>query len=179
MQRSHIHVVHVRNTGSFVFSSRSNHGVLEWPLVKVAALARKCVTIQDNHHHIERPLDAGPKFQHIRCRTHYASRRFRPGSTLARTVYTGRHLILAAPNCPVLDAWAKLERQTARVLLGAYLRPRIRRRALRAPSLDPRTFPNVALRAVRLPLVELGIIVRILKSEILALYPSKFRSTLY
>ena len=106
----------------------SNHGVLEWPLVKVAALARKCVTIQDNHHHIERPLDAGPKFQHIRCRTHYASRRFRPGSTLARTVYTGRHLILSSSNCPVLDAWAKLYVQTALVLLGAYLRPRIRRR---------------------------------------------------
>ena len=143
MQRSHIHVVHVRKSGSFfVNSSRSNHGVLEWPLVKVAALARKCVTIQDNHHHIERPLDAGPKFQHIRCRTHYASRRFRPGSTLARTVYTGRHLILAAPNCTMLDAWGILYIQTARVLLGAYFRHRIRRRALRAPSLDPRTFPN-------------------------------------
>ena len=129
-------------------------------MVKVVELGRTCVTIQDNLHHIERPLDAGPKFQHIRCRTHYASRRFRPGSTLARTVYTGRHLILAAPNCPVLDAWGILYIQTARVLLGAYLRPRIRRRALRAPSLDPRTFPNVALRAVRLPLVELGIIVR-------------------
>ena len=63
------------------------------------------------------------------------------------------------PNFPVLDAWAKLYVQTALVLLGAYFRPRIRRRALRAPSLDPRFFPNVALRAVRLSLVELTIIV--------------------
>ena len=38
--------------------------------------------------------------------------------------------------------------------------------ALRAPSLDPRTFPNMALRAVRLPLVELGIIVRIFELAI-------------
>ena len=75
--------------------------------------------------------------------------------------YTGINLILAAPNCPVLNPWAKVDVQTGIVLLGAYFRPRIRRRALRAPSLDPRTFPNVALRAVRLPLVELGIIVRI------------------
>ena len=82
---------------------------------------------------------------------------------LADTVYTGLN-ILTAPNCPVLDAWAQLEGQTALVLLGAYLRPRIRQRALRAPSLDPRTFPNVALRAVRLPLVELEIIVRIANS---------------
>ena len=55
----------------------------------------------------------------------------------------------------------KTEEANSGVLLGACVRPRIRRRALRAPSLDPRTFPNVALRAVRLPLVELGIIVRI------------------
>ena len=75
------------------------------------------------------------------------------------TVCTGINLILAAPNCPVLDAWGILYIQTARVLLGACVRPRIRRRALRAPFLDPRTFPNVALRAVRLPLVELAIIV--------------------
>ena len=80
---------------------------------------------------------------------------------LAGTVYTGKSNNLAAPNCPVLDPWAKVDVQTAFILLGAYFRPRIRRRALRAPSLDPRTFPNVALRAVRLPLVELGIIVRI------------------
>ena len=75
---------------------------------------------------------------------------------------TGINLMLSAPNCPVLDAWGILYMQTTRVLLGAYLRPRIRRRALRAPPLDPRTFPNVALRAVRLPLVESGLIVRIL-----------------
>ena len=75
--------------------------------------------------------------------------------------YTGINLILSRPNCPVLSPWGILYIQTTRVLLGAYLRPRIRRRALRAPSLDPRTFPNVALRAVRLPLVELAIIVRI------------------
>ena len=67
--------------------------------------------------------------------------------------------MLPRPNCPVLDAWGILYIQTTRVLLGAYFRPRIRRRALRAPSLDPRTFPSVALRAVRLPLVELAIIV--------------------
>ena len=69
----------------------------------------------------------------------------------------------------MLDAWGILYIQTTRVLLGAYLRPRIRLRALRAPSLDPRTFPNVALRAVRLALVELAIIVWI-KSLILALH---------
>ena len=66
-------------------------------------------------------------------------------------------LFCTTPNCPVLDPWAKLQRQTARVLLGACVRPRIRRRALRGPSLDSRTFPIVALRAVRLPLVELAI----------------------
>ena len=55
--------------------------------------------------------------------------------------------------------------QTALVLLGAWQRPRIRRRALRAPSLDPRTFPNVALRAVRLSLVELGIIGKIKSTQ--------------
>ena len=75
--------------------------------------------------------------------------------------YTGINLILSSRNCPVLNPWGILYMQTALVLLGAWQRPRIRRRALRAPSLDPRTFPNVALRAVRLPLVELGIIVRI------------------
>ena len=48
---------------------------------------------------------------------------------LAHTACTGLNLILTAPNCPVLELWAKLEAQTARVLLGAYLRPRIRRRA--------------------------------------------------
>ena len=75
--------------------------------------------------------------------------------------FTGINLILSRPNCPVLNPWGILYIQTTRVLLGACVRPRIRRRALRAPSLDPRTFPNAALRAVRLPLVELGIIVRI------------------
>jgi hypothetical protein len=55
----------------------------KWPLVKVAELGRTCVTIQDNHPHIARPLDAVPKFQHFRCRSHYASRRCRPGSTRA------------------------------------------------------------------------------------------------
>ena len=83
---------------------------------------------------------------------------------LTDTVYTGINLMLSRPNCPVLDARGILYALTARVLLGAWQRPRIRRRALRAPSLrvDPRTFPNVALRAVRLPLVELAITVRIL-----------------
>ena len=78
------------------------------------------------------------------------------------TVCTGVNLILAAPNCPVLGAWGILYALTARVLLGAWQRPQIRRRALRPPFLDPQTFPNVALRAVRLPLVELAIIVRII-----------------
>jgi len=82
---------------------------------------------------------------------------------LTNTACTGINLILPSSNCPVLDAWGILYIQTARVLLGAYFRPRIRRRALRAPSLHPRTFPNVALRAVRLPLVELGIIDRTFK----------------
>ena len=72
---------------------------------------------------------------------------------LARIVFTGTNLISMVPNCPVLGAWAKLEMKTARVLLGAWQRPRIRRRALRAPFLDPRAFTNEALRAVRLPLV--------------------------
>ena len=58
--------------------------------------------------------------------------------------YTGINLMLSAPNCPVLNPWGILYALTARVLLGAWQRPRIRRRALRAPSLDPRTFPNVA-----------------------------------
>ena len=82
-----------------------------------------------------------------------------PLPMLACTVCTGKSNNLA-PNCPVLNPWAKLYVQTALVLLGAYFRPRIRRRALRAPFLDPRTFLNVALRAVRLPLVELAIIIR-------------------
>ena len=55
----------------------------------------------------------------------------------------------------------RADRACSDTAVGAYFRPRIRRRALRAPSLDPRTFPNVALRAVRLPLVESGLIVRI------------------
>ena len=59
----------------------------------------------------------------------------------------------------------KVDVQTALVLLGVCVRPRIRRRALRALSLDPRTVPNVALRAVRLPLVELAIIVRMAKER--------------
>ena len=80
---------------------------------------------------------------------------------LTDTVCTGINLMLPSSNDPVLDAWGILYIQTTRVLLGACVRPRIRRRALRAPSLDPRNFPNVALRAVRLPLVELAIIVRI------------------
>ena len=87
--------------------------------------------------------------------------RFAIAFTIAcKHCYTGINLMLSAPNCPVLSPWGILYIQTTRVLLGAYLRPRIRRRALRAPSLDPRTFPNVALRAVRLPLVESGLIVR-------------------
>ena len=90
--------------------------------------------------------------------------------------YTGINLMLSAPNCPVLNQWGILYALTASVLLGAYFRPRIRRRALRAPSLDPRTFPNVALRAVRLPLVELGIIVRIsLKFRLTQEKGAKFR----
>ena len=87
--------------------------------------------------------------------------RFAIAFTIAcKHCYTGNNLMLASSNCPVLNPWAKVDVQTALVLLGAYFRPRIRRRALRAPSLDPRIFPNVALRAVRLPLVELGLIVR-------------------
>ena len=81
--------------------------------------------------------------------------------------FTGINLMLSRPNCPVLNPWGILYMQTTRVLLGAWQRPRIRRRALRAPSLDPRTFPNVALRAVRLPLVELGLIVRISSSRLI------------
>ena len=91
--------------------------------------------------------------------------RFAIAFTIAcKHCFTGFNLMLSRPTCPVLNPWAKVDVQTALVLLGAWQRPRIRRRALRAPSLDPRTFPNVALRAVRLPLVELAIIVRIKKS---------------
>ena len=39
---------------------------------------------------------------------------------LARTVCIGNYL-LAALNCPVRDAWEKVDVQTALVLLGAYL----------------------------------------------------------
>ena len=42
--------------------------------------------------------------------------------------FTGINLILSRPNCPVLNPWAKLDVQTALVLLGAWQRPRIRRR---------------------------------------------------
>ena len=80
---------------------------------------------------------------------------------LANTAQGSYNQKLPSSNCPVLDAWGILYALTTRVLLAACVRPRIRRRALRAPSLDPRTYPNVALRAVRLQLVELAIIVRI------------------
>ena len=98
-----------------------------------------------------------PKLQHFHPPTRPAS----AFTSACKHCCTGINLILSSSNCPVLNPWGILDALTARVLLGAYLRPRIRRRALRAPSLDPRTFPNVALRAVRLPLVELGLIVRI------------------
>ena len=52
---------------------------------------------------------------------------------------TGINLMLSAPNCPVLNPWAEVDVQTALVLLGACVRPRIRRRALRARPLHPRT----------------------------------------
>ena len=101
---------------------------------------------------------SAPKLQHFHPPTRPAS----AFTSACKHCCTGINLILPRPNCPVLDAWGILDALTALVLLGAYLRPRIRRRALPAPSLDPRSFPNVALRAVRLPLVELGIIVRIM-----------------
>ena len=70
---------------------------------------------------------------------------------LADTVYTGINLMLSRPNCPVLDPWAKLYVQTALVLLGAYFRPLIRRRALRAPALHPRASYLASLRAGEIP----------------------------
>ena len=100
---------------------------------------------------------SAPNLQHFHPPTRPAS----AFTSACKHCYTGINLILSRPNCPVLNPWGILYALTARVLLGAYFRPRIRRRALRAPSLDPRTFPNVALRAVRLPLVESGLIVRI------------------
>ena len=72
-----------------------------------------------------------------------------PLPMLACTVCTGKSNNLAAPNCPVLNPWGILYMQTTRVLLGACVRPRIRRRALRTPSLDPRASTFSALRAVR------------------------------
>ena len=68
---------------------------------------------------------------------------------------------LAAPNCPVLDAWGILYIQTTRVLLGAWQRPRIRRRALRALPLHPRTTCMKGASRREIPLVELAIIVRV------------------
>ena len=100
---------------------------------------------------------SAPKLQHFHPPTRPAS----AFTSACKHCYTGINLILSRPNCPVLNPWAKLDVQTALVLLGACVRPRIRRRALRARPLHPRTFPNVALRAVRLPLVESGLIVRI------------------
>ena len=99
---------------------------------------------------------SAPKLQHFHPPTRPAS----AFTSACKHCCTGINLILSSSNCPVLNPWGILYALTARVLLGAYFRPRIRRRALRAPSLDPRTFPNVALRAVRLPLVESGLIVR-------------------
>ena len=78
---------------------------------------------------------------------------------LARTVCTGLNLMLARPNCPVLDAWAKLDVQTALVLLGAYFRPRIRRVVTRVPPLHPRTSVFSALSLREIPLAELAFIV--------------------
>ena len=79
---------------------------------------------------------------------------------LTDTVCTGINIMLPRPNCPVLNPWAKLYALTARVLLGAYLRPRIRRRALRAV---PRPTRIVLFGNARreIPLVELAIIVGI------------------
>ena len=105
---------------------------------------------------------SAPKLQHFHLPTRPAS----AFTSACKHCCTGINLMLSAPNCPVLNPWGILYMQTTRVLLGAWQRPRIRRRALRAPSLDPRTFPNVALRAVRLPLVELGLIVRSLVASV-------------
>ena len=67
--------------------------------------------------------------------------------------------MLSRPNCPVLDAWGILYALTARVLLGAWQRPRIRQRALRARPLHPRASYSASLRAGEIPFVELAIIV--------------------
>ena len=120
----------------------------KWPLVKVAELGRTCITIQDNLPHIARPLDAVPKFQYFRCRSHFPADvvvQVQPVQRLEIAVCS----ILSSSNCPVLNPWGILYVQTALVLLGAYLRPRIRWRALRAPSLHPRASYFSALRAVR------------------------------
>ena len=66
--------------------------------------------------------------------------------------FTGINLILSSSNCPVLNPWAKLDVQTALVLLGAYLRPRIRRRALRARPLHPRTTCEVGASRRQTPI---------------------------
>jgi hypothetical protein len=67
-------------------------------------------------------------------------------------------LMLIRSNCPVLDAQAKPDAQTALVLLDAWQRHRIRRRAPRALPLDPRTSWFPALSRHGTPLVELAII---------------------
>ena len=88
---------------------------------------------------------SAPKLQYFRP-THSSWKLF---TMLTNTACTGINLILAAPNCPVLDAWGILYIQTTSALQGVCVRPRIRRRALRAPPLHPPHSVRAALRAVR------------------------------
>ena len=91
---------------------------------------------------------SAPKLQHFHLPTRPAS----AFTSACKHCYTGINLMLSRPNCPVLNPWAKLEAQTTRVLLGACVRPRIRRRALRARPLHPRTTCEVGASRRQTPI---------------------------
>ena len=64
---------------------------------------------------------------------------------LSTTCKSSRLFNPVTPELPRARRMGKTERQTARVQLGAYFRPRIRRRALRALPLHPRASTFSAL----------------------------------
>ena len=83
---------------------------------------------------------SAPKLQHFHLPTRPAS----AFTSACKHCCTGINLMLSRPNCPVLNPWGILYIQTTRVLLGAYFRPRIRRRAR---PLHPRASYSASLRA--------------------------------